>query len=471
LTRNLPALEKPLPPLVDTHAHLDDPRFASDLDEVVARAKSRGVPYILTAGSSLESSRINVQLASRYPQIFASVGIHPHEASTVCDEALREIEELASSNPKVVAIGETGLDFYYDHSPRDVQESAFRKHLQLARKLDLPVIIHDRDAHDDVLRILKEECGGEKIAGVLHCFSGDRDFARQCIDMGFYLSFAGPLTFPKSEELREVVKSMPVERVLVETDCPYLAPQGHRGKRNEPALVRVTADKVAELKNLSMEDISRITNLNVYRLFGFGEVDQSTRIAYRIRDSLYLNTTNRCTNACVFCAKFRDYTVKGHCLKLDHEPDAAEVKKAIGDPSRYKEVVFCGYGEPLLRLELVKEIARWLKDKGVRVRVNTDGQANLVYGRNILPELSGLVDAISVSLNAPDAETYQHICKSTFGQESYQAVLDFIREAKKHIPSVTASVVTLPDIDVEACRAIAEELGVKFRVRQYVEVH
>ncbi len=471
MTNPLSNRGNPLPPLVDSHAHLDDPRFTSDLEDVLEKTCEERIHYIISVGSNLESSLINVELASCYPQVFAAVGIHPHDAGSVSDETLHEIEKLARTNPKVVAIGETGLDFYYDHSPRNVQESAFRRHLQLARSLKLPIIIHDRDAHDDVLRILKDEYGGEKIRGVLHCFSGDRGFAKKCLDLGLYLSFAGPLTFPKNEELREVVKSLPAERILVETDCPYLAPQGHRGKRNEPALVRVTAEKIAELKNLSMEDISRITNLNVYRLFGIGKVDQSTRIAYRIRDSLYLNITNRCTNACIFCAKFRDYTVKGHCLQLDHEPDATEVKKAIGDPTQFQEVVFCGYGEPLLRLELIKDIARWLKEKGIRVRVNTDGQANLVHGRNILPELKGLVDAISVSLNAPDAETYQHLCRSSFKLEAYPAVLDFIREAKNHLPSVTASVVGLPEVDQEACRHIAEELGVNFRVRQYVETH
>jgi TatD DNase family protein len=471
LTHNPAKNHDPLPPLIDSHAHLDGPRFADDLDAVLDRAAANGISHILAAGNDLESSRASLALADRYSQIYTALGVHPHEAIQVTPEVLEEIEELARVHDKVVAIGETGLDFYYDNSPRQVQKEAFRRHLQLAQRLDLPVVIHARDADEDILRIVREEYPGKQVSGVIHCFSGDRDFARQCLDLGFYLSFAGPLTFPRSEELREVVKTMPVERLLVETDCPYLAPQGHRGKRNEPALVRVTAEKVAELKNLSMEDISRITNLNVHRIFGVGAIDQSAKIAYRIRDSLYLNITNRCTNACVFCAKFRDFTVKGHCLELDHEPDTAEVKQAIGDPARYQEVVFCGYGEPLLRLDLVKEVAAWLKENGVRVRINTSGQANLVHGRNILPELAGLVDAMSVSLNAPDAATYQSICRSAFGTDAYPAVLDFIREAKKHIPALTASVVGLPGIDIDACRRIAEELGVSFRLRQYVETH
>jgi TatD DNase family protein len=258
--------------------------------------------------------------------------------------------------------------------------------------------------------------------------------------------------------------------MLVETDCPYLSPQGWRGKRCEPAYVRSTAEKLAEIKSLTIEDVARITSLNAWRLFGIGKVDQSTRIAYVIRNSLYLNITNRCTNSCTFCAKFSDFTVKGHQLCLEREPSVEEVMNAIGDPSPYDEVVFCGYGEPLLRLDLVKEVAGAMKKSGVTVRINTDGQANLVHNRNILPELAGLVDSISVSLNAPDAETYHKICCSEFGEQGYAALKEFLVEARKHIPSVTATAVTLPGIDIEACHKVAEELQVEFRERIYNEV-
>ena len=224
------------------------------------------------------------------------------------------------------------------------------------------------------------------------------------------------------------------------------------------------------MKGLTEEDVARITSLNAFRLFGIGEIDQSAKIAYRIRNSLYLNITNRCTNACTFCAKFRDFTVKGHQLHLDHEPSTAEIIRAIGTASDYEEVVFCGYGESLLRLDTVKEVATWLKQQGVTVRINTDGQANLVHGRNIIPELQGLVDSISVSLNAADPETYQKYCRSTFGLDAYQGVKDFLTAAKGVIPSVTATVVTLPGLDLAACRKAAEELGVEYREREYNEV-
>jgi TatD DNase family protein len=380
-----------------------------------------------------------------------------------------ELARMIESVDKVVAVGETGLDFYRDRSPRDQQKEAFRRHIQLAKDTGKPLIIHDRDAHDDVVRTMLEENAAEA-GGVLHCFSGDMKMARQCVEMGFYISFAGPLTYPKNDALRSIAQALSVDVMLVETDCPYLSPQTWRGKRCEPAYVRSTAEKLAEIKGLTLEDVARITSLNAWRLFGIGEVDQSTRIAYVIRNSLYLNITNRCTNSCTFCAKFRDFTVKGHQLCLEREPTVEEVMKAIGDPSAYDEVVFCGYGEPLLRLDLVKEIAGGLKQRGITVRINTDGQANLVHGRNILPELAGLVDAISVSLNAPDATTYQKICQSEYGEQGYLAIRDFLVKAGQHIPSVTATAVALPGIDIDACRKVAEELQVGFRERAYNEV-
>ncbi len=458
-----------LPPLVDTHAHLDNSQFDSDREEVIAAAAANGISHIITIGCDLANSKQSVEIAAAHKNIYAAVGVHPHDASEIDDSTIEQLRGLATGANKVVAIGEIGLDFYRDRSPRDVQRQAFRRQIRLARELGLPIIVHDRDAHDEVLQILREEQASE-VGGVLHCFSGDLAMARECLELGFYLSFPGTITYPKNEAAREVVRSIPVDRMLVETDCPYLAPQVRRGKRNEPALVRHTAEKIAEIKGLTIDDVARVTSLNAYTLFGVGEIDQSTKIAYRIRNSLYLNITNRCTNSCIFCAKFKDFTVKGHQLRLDHEPSIEEVHRAIGDPTEYTEVVFCGYGEPLIRLDLIKELATWLKSQGVKVRINTDGQANLVHGRNVLPELAGLVDAISVSLNAPDAATYQHWCRSRFGEPGYQAVKDFLAAAKDHIPEVTASAVTLPGIDIAACRRVAEDLGVDFREREYNEV-
>ena len=306
--------------------------------------------------------------------------------------------------------------------------------------------------------------------GVLHCFSGDVALATEAIGMGFYISIPGTITYPSNDALREVVRATSIDRMLVETDCPYLSPVPHRGKRNEPAYVRLAAERVAEIKGLAIDDVARITTKNVRDLFGIRLWDQSTKIAYKIRNSLYLNITNQCSNRCSFCAKFDDFTVKGYNLLLDGEPSFAEVMAAVGRPEGIDEVVFCGYGEPLIRLDLVKQVATELKRCGYRIRINTDGQANRVHGRNILPELAGLVDVVSVSLNAPDAQTYMQICNTPFGESGFTDVCDFISEAKQHIPVVVASAVTVPGIDIDACRRLAESLGAEFRVREYAEV-
>jgi TatD DNase family protein len=453
--------------LIDSHAHIYYRDYAGDFEEMLQRAADADVEAILVVGTDIESSRESVELAEKYTQLYAAVGIHPHDAGRVTDACYDIIRNLACSSSKVVAIGEIGLDFYRDRSPRDAQERVFRAFLRMAHELDKPVIIHDRDAHRQVLDCLREE--GAKF-GVLHCFSGDTAMAAEAVAMGFYISIPGTVTYPSNEALREVVRAVSIDRMLVETDCPYLTPVPHRGKRNEPAYVRLAAESVAKIKGLTLEDVARITTKNVRDLFGIRLWDQSTKIAYKIRNSLYLNITNRCSNRCSFCAKFDDFTVKGHNLLLDGEPTFDEIMDAVGQPAEIDEIVFCGYGEPLIRLGLVIKVATELKGRGYQIRINTDGQANQVHRRNILPELAGLIDSISVSLNAPDADTYEQICSTPFGKAGFEAVCTFISEAQQHIPQVVASAVTLPGIDIEACRRLAESLGAEFRVREFSEV-
>ena len=456
-----------LPALIDTHAHLDSHQYDSDRSAVIERARQSGISQILTVGCDLPSSQASIALANDHPDIYASVGIHPHDALQGTEKGIATLRSMAGQ-AKVVAIGEIGLDFFRDRAPRDAQRETFRRQIRLAREVALPLIIHDRDAHDEVETILKEEKAME-VGGVLHCFSGDLAMAKRCLDLGFYLSFPGTITYPANGAAREIVKIVPDDRLLIETDCPYLSPVPERGKRNEPAFVRYTAAAVANIRGISEADVARLVRRNSYDLFQIG-TPEGAQIAYTIRNSLYLNITNRCTNSCRFCPKFSGGMVKGHHLLLSHEPDAAEVRRAIGDPTRYDEVVFCGYGEPLLRLDLVKEIAAGLKKTGAKVRVNTDGQANLVHGRNIIPELAGLVDTLSISLNAADAGTYQQLCHSTFGEAGYEGVKAFIRAAQGIIPTVVASVVAFPDLDLTACRQVAAELGVPLREREYDSV-
>jgi TatD DNase family protein len=452
----------------DSHAHLDLSPLTEAEEEVLRRAGEARVARVATIGIDPESSARAVAIAHRHAGIYAAVGLHPHGASRLSDEALARLEELSRCD-KVVGIGETGLDYYRDRSPRDAQRAAFREQIRLARRRGLPVIVHDRDAHEETLRILAEERADE-VGGILHCFSGDLAMARRAVAMGLLVSIPGAITYKGSEAQVEAVRRIPLERLLIETDCPFLAPVPHRGKTNEPSFLPLVAAKVAEIKGLTVGDVARVTTLNALRVFRI-PAEEEVKVAYRIRDSLYLNVTNRCTNACTFCAKRRDFHVKGHLLKLPAEPTVSEVLALVGDPAAYDEIVFCGFGEPLLRLAEVREIAAELKALGGRVRVNTDGLANLVHGRNVLPELSGLVDALSVSLNAPDAETYERICPNRYGAASFPALLDFLREAPKHVPSVVATAVALPGLDVPAVRRLAESIpGVSFRLRSYDDV-
>lgn len=252
--------------LVDTHAHLNDGRFRQDLPAVLQRATAAGVRAIINVGFNLDSSRGGVKLAGRHAQVHAAVGFHPHEAKDFSPTALAELRSIATSE-KVVAIGEIGLDFYHNHSPAAAQRTAFVGQLRLARELNLPVIIHDRDAHRDVLTILLEE-GLPAAGGVMHCFSGDTAFAEQCLEIGLYLSLAGPVTFKQAEILAEVARQVPSDRLLVETDAPYLAPVPFRGKRNEPAYVSFIVQRIAGLRAEKPETVARVTSENARRLFG-----------------------------------------------------------------------------------------------------------------------------------------------------------------------------------------------------------
>jgi TatD DNase family protein len=283
--------------------------------------------------------------------------------------------------------------------------------------------------------------------------------------MGFYISLAGPVTFKKAAGLREIARIVPDDYLLTETDAPYLSPEPFRGKRNEPAFMEYTLRHIAALRAISYDDAARITTLNAKRLFGIGAISEKAEITYRIRDSLYLNITNRCTNVCSFCVKFRSDFVKGHRLRLGSEPTDQEIIHEIGDPRRYNEIVFCGYGEPLQRFDTVKKVAAWVKSRNGRVRINTNGHANLIHGRNVLPELKGLVDSISISLDAHDQQTYDRICRPAF-RDAYPAVLSFIAEARLYIPEVQVTIVELEGVDVAKCADIAEGLGVKLRVRK-----
>jgi len=256
--------------LFDTHAHLDFEDFDADREEMIGRARAAGVVHIVNVGYDLVSSSRAVELSVRYDLIYAAVGVHPHVAGQVPPDYLEKIEKLAA-HPKVVALGEMGLDYFRDLSPRPAQKKVFREQLALAKKLNLPVIIHDREAHGDMMDILRRD-GPFPAAGVIHCYSGSWEMAKECMAMGFYISIAGPVTFPNASRLKDVAARVPEDRLLLETDAPYLTPVPHRGKRNESAYVRFTAEEVAALRGMEAEELARICTENGRKLFRLNSV-------------------------------------------------------------------------------------------------------------------------------------------------------------------------------------------------------
>jgi TatD DNase family protein len=257
--------------LIDTHAHLDMIKNMSPAEAVEKSAKE-GVKYIINPGSSIERSKKAVSYAKEFPGVFASVGVHPHDAGEVGEKDIKILESLiigddGSSNDKVVAVGEAGFDFFRNLSPRPDQERVFRASIELALKYDLPLVIHNRDADDETFRVLEEYAGKYGLKGVVHCFSGDTGFAAKCLELGLYISFTGVITFPNAKNTLDVVKEVPLERIFVETDAPFLAPQPKRGKENFPGYVKYVAEKIAEVKEATFEEIAEKTSANAVEFF------------------------------------------------------------------------------------------------------------------------------------------------------------------------------------------------------------
>ena len=466
---------------VDSHAHLTSKEFDADRDDVLRRAAEAGVSFIVSPGTDLEDSRRAVEIAEKYEGVFACVGFHPHEAGKADERSLRAMEEL-SLHPKVVGIGEIGLD-YHDPAgvPRRVQQDALRAQLDIARRRDLPVVIHARDANGDTMDIIEQAIRenpswrsrtvipGSRSSvpkGVFHCFSGDEALAWRVINLGFAISLPGVVTFKNAGLAAEVASSISAEHLLLETDSPYLAPVPFRGKRNEPMHIPLIAEKIASLQNLAVDDIARATSYGAFRMFGIGAPGKP-EIVYRLKDSLYINMTIRCNADCVFCDRKGEAVIKGHNLRIDREPTPREVIESIGDPTRYREIVFCGYGEPTIRLDALKEVAAWVKARGGKTRINTDGHGNVIHKRNIVPELAGLIDAVSISLNSTDPVQYGALMRLD-GAKYFAAMIEFAKEAVKVITHVVMTVVDLDEVDKEKARSLVEnEIGATFITRPY----
>ncbi|MGN8648217.1 TatD family hydrolase [Gracilibacillus sp. HCP3S3_G5_1] len=252
--------------LFDTHVHLNVSQFDEDREEVLQRAKEAGVENMVIVGFDHETIPKAIEMAEQYEHIYAAVGWHPVDAIDMTEKELEWLEEL-SAHPKVVALGEMGLDYHWDKSPKEIQKEVFRKQIQLAKKVNLPIIIHNREATEDIIQILQEE-KAEEVGGIMHCYNDSIDYVDACLQMNFYISLGGPVTFKNATLPKEVAKYVPADRLLIETDCPFLAPHPNRGKRNEPAYVKLVAEKIAELREISYEEISKQTTENARKFFG-----------------------------------------------------------------------------------------------------------------------------------------------------------------------------------------------------------
>jgi len=450
--------------LIDSHAHLFLPNYDNDIDEVIQRAKDTGVEYMLIPATDITTSKQAIALAEKHDFIYAAVGIHPHDSKDWDESYINEIRKLAN-HPKVAAIGEIGLDYFYDFSPKEKQHEAFDAQIKLAIELNKPIIIHNRESNDDIMNFARKY-NDTSLSAQYHCFAGTVENARELIEMGHFISFTGNVTFKKADSIREVVKRVDTESMLIETDSPFLTPVPHRGKRNEPAYVKLVAEKIAEIHQLSVDDVSRTTAYNAFKLFGIGEKPMLS-YTYQIGESLYINVTNRCNADCVFCDRKGEAVVKGYSLKMSksEEPDAEVYIAEIGDPKAYKEIVFCGYGEPTIRWDVVKKVAEYVKSNGGKTRLNTDGHGNFINKRDITPELKNVIDTVSISLNSVDAEQYSKLMR--VDRKMHAEMLDFARKAK-NFTHVVLSIVGLSSVDTETARIfVTENIGVDFREREY----
>ena len=450
--------------MIDTHCHLDLLR-KEDFEETV---RDTSLEYLLTIGYDRKTVENALRISGEHPHVFCAIGFHPHEADKVKPDDVEWLKKLAEENPKVRAIGETGLDFYKNYSDRKKQEEVFRWQISVARDLGLPLVIHMRDAEEETIRILKEERAYE-VGGIMHCFTGSYETMKKAVDLGFYISYSGIITYKNAESVREVAKRTPTTRILLETDSPFLAPQPVRGKPNKPPYIWHTAKVLAQLiPNTSLEDVDRMTSENAKLILNLGNNGRKETITYVINNRLYINLTNKCNLHCAFCQRERErnFMVKGYWVWVSRDPSVEEVIREIGDPTRYEEVVFCGYGEPTLRFSALKEIAKYVKSRGGKVRVDTNGLMFTFLPKEKLKELKGLVDVWSVSLNAPDKETYNKVCRPA-QPEAFEKVLEFIREALKESFEVIVSAVDYPGVDMKRTEKLVKELGARWRYRRF----
>lgn len=426
--------------MIDSHVHLDHPAFAEDLDGVLAHAVEDGVSALMNVGFDRTSARTTADLVEKYPFFYGIVGTHPHDAVSH-DEAFED--ELAQylDQPRILGIGEIGLDFYYDHSPRPVQREVFRQMLRLAGITDKPIVIHCRDAGDEVLDILTSN--SKEYSGIFHAFSGDAVMTRRVLELGFYLGIGGVSTY-KNSRLLEITRTVPLERLVLETDSPYLAPHPFRGRRNEPAFVRFVAEALARTHAVSPEEVIRRTTENFFAAMKTKRKTQPPPV-YKIGNNVYIHTA--------------EGAEPGQLAVL-----AQEVADGVGSVT---EAVICGYTDPLEHLDQVTAIATRLKSRGIPVRLVAGVRGHAVATPEIMRALAGSVGAVSVRMYGCNAAQHEKAVMTGRGSAAFDSLVEFTKASLAAGIDTECQFVAVPKTKVELCRELAGKLGARFSVRTY----
>lgn len=447
--------------LFDTHCHLHFADFEPDLEDAVGRAFDSGVRGILVPSIDLESS-IRSSSMARDLGLWSAAGFHPNHLEGASDPAFREVAAL-SLLPQAAAVGETGLDFYRDRFPRDVQTSWFRRHIDLSRALGLPLVVHSRGAEAEVLDLLPES---PPFPVVLHSWCGQGAVTEKAVKRGFYFGITGAATYRKSAMARNL-GLIPRELVLCETDAPFLPPEPHRGRRNEPAYCALTAARIALEWSLPVGETLSVLWENSLRAFRLSPGSRRTHLVYPIDGNLYVNITGRCNASCVFCIRNRQDGLGGYHLRHRDEPSQEAVLSALSvtDPAGYGEVVFCGYGEPTMRPDLLRTAADLVLSAGGRTRLNTNG---LCLGHMTLrdaEDMLGRFQRVSISLNASGAAEYSRLCRGS-GNDAWDNLMGFIRLVKRIGMPAVLTAVDGSGADMQRVRALADRLEMPVRERE-----
>lgn len=419
--------------MIDSHCHVNLRHFDDDRETAIANAVSDGVVAFMNIGYDRDTIRETLDLVERHPFMFAAVGVHPHDAASLDDGLEAEVRQ-ALDHPRVVAVGEIGLDFYRDLSPRDLQTDAFRRMIRLARERNKPIVIHCRDAFEEVIETLKSE--GDGYHGIFHAFSGTEADANRVFELGFHVGIGGVVTY-RNAHLAETVMALPLERIVLETDSPYLTPHPWRGKRNEPAFVAHVARMVAKIKQLPLADVAKATSENYLAAMGL-ESSALPRPVYRIGSSAYIQAASA-------------------------EPADLDAVPAEG----VEEAVFTGLVDPLNAIEHTLHLAGHARERGWRVRVNTDGLASHAAGRDVAPELADAVDEVVVTLFGPTLDLHNRLAYPPVDAAQWDAMQSFIRTVSAAGIDAICEFIATPGFDPEPCRVFAHNLGATYDIRMY----